>query len=462
MERLGPVVATAAAPTVREAARASRLARERGADRVEVRLDLLAPGEDPGGLLQLAREMPLLVSSRRDRLFPDEIPLLRSAQGLGAWIDLPDSEDLPEDLFGLERGRMVLSWHDFGGTPDGIEGIPSRLRARRAAAYKMVPTARDLPDALSLLKVLEREGGRNDLAGFAMGAPGLPTRALSLAWGSCATYAAAPGCDAAAPGQPSLEDLLVAFRPGTLRREEPLYALVGWPLLHTRTPLFFNPWLERAGLPGRYIPFPCTEPRDLLESGLPLRGVAVTMPHKEAPLRLTSRVSRLALACGACNTLVRAGLGWLAANTDVHGVRRALHSVPKGTEFLLLGCGGAAAAAAVALRGRGPGRVAGRDLAKTRRFASRFGLEAVPWESAPQWGWSLLVNATPVGWEGESTPYPADGLKGRWVMDMVVRPGGTPLLRAAAGQGLEAIPGEAMLVPQAALQFRLWTGRRPP
>ena len=72
------------------------------------------------------------------------------------------------------------------------------------------------------------------------------------------------------------------------------------------------------------------------------------------------------------------------------------------------------------------------------------------------------MNATPVGREGEETPYPLDALGGRWVMDMVVRPGGTPLLRAAAAQGLEAIPGEAMLVPQAALQFRLWTGRRPP
>ncbi len=462
MERLGPVVATAAAPTVREAVRAARLAVSAGADRVEVRLDLLAPGEDAAGLLHLATEMRLLVSGRRDRVRIEEVALLRRAQELGAWVDLPFAEDLPEDLFGLDRGRLVLSWHDLEGTPPALDPVLSRLRSRGAAAYKLVPTARDLPDALALLRLLEHWGGRGDLAAFAMGVPGLPTRVLALAWGSCATYAAAPGTDAVAPGQPALEDLLATYRVKTLRREEPLYALVGWPLAYTRTPSFFNPWLECAGLPGRYVPFPCTVPQALLESGLPLRGVAVTIPHKEAPLSLTSRASRLALTCGACNTLVPEGLGWLAANTDVYGVRRALRAVPKGAPTLLLGCGGAAAAAAVALQGRGPCAVAGRDAAKTEAFARRFGLQAVPWEEAGSAGWDLLLNATPVGREGEETPYPLEALRGRWVMDMVVRPGGTPLLRAAAGRGLEAIPGEAMLVPQAALQFRLWTGRRPP
>jgi shikimate dehydrogenase len=150
------------------------------------------------------------------------------------------------------------------------------------------------------------------------------------------------------------------------------------------------------------------------------------------------------------------------ANTDVYGVRRALAAVPTGAPYLLLGCGGASAAAAVALRARGPGAVAGRDPAKTAAFARRFGLRAIRWERSGSTDWSLLVNATPVGREGDEAPYPLDSLRGRFVMDMVVRPGGTPLLRAAAEQGLDAIPGEAMLVPQAALQFRLWTGRRPP
>ena len=194
MERLGPVVATASAPTAREAAQAARLARAAGADRVEVRLDLLAPGEDPSALLSLEAEVPLLFSGNRDRVLEGEVPLFKRAQELGAWVDLPSTDDLPEDLFGLTRERLVLSWHDFEGTPTALGGVLAHLKSRRAAACKLVPTARDLPDALALLRLLEREGGRGDLAAFAMGAPGGPTRLLALAWGSCATYASAPGC----------------------------------------------------------------------------------------------------------------------------------------------------------------------------------------------------------------------------------------------------------------------------
>ena len=461
MDRLGPLIATVAASDASGVPALAMTARAAGADRVEIRTDCLGPGENASTLLPLAETVPLLLSGHRDRLRSEEISLLRSAQDHGAWVDVPFAEDLPEDLHGLDRSRLVLSWHSFEGTPGDLPRVLARMRSRPAAAYKLVPTARDFPDALAVLSLLEREG-RGDLCAFAMGTPGIPVRALALAWGSCATYAVAPGCEAAAPGQMAIEEFLVTYRPLDIRKEDPLYVLAGWPLTYTKTPSFFNPWLDRLQLPGRYLPFPCTDPRDLLESGLPLRGVAVTIPHKEAPLRLTSRASRLARLSGACNTLVPDGLGWIAANTDVYGIRRALRGVPSGARCLLLGGGGAAAAAALALRGRGPVGVSCRDEAKGRAFARRFGVAAVPWSKRDSTPWDLLVNATPSGSQADESPFPLEALRGRWVLDMVVRPGGTALLRTASTLGLEAIPGEAMLVPQARLQFRLWTGRRAP
>lgn len=461
MERLGPVIATAAAPTVTQAAAAARAARAAGADRVEVRLDLLAPGQDPGALLALAKEMPLLVSGHRDGFRLHEGPLLQRAQSLGAWVDVPFAETEPEASAGLDPSRLVVSWHDMDRTPPNLGDILSRLRSRRAAAYKLVPTARDVSTTLAVLSLLDRERGRGDLCAFAMGTPGCPSRILALAWGSIATYASAPGCEPAGPGQMALEDLLSVYRPRSLRRSDPLYALAGWPLPFTKTPAFFNPWLEEAHLPGRYVPFPCTNPRELLDSGLPLAGVALTIPHKGTASSLAARTSRLVRRAGACNTLVADKEGWIAANTDVYGVRRALRRVPHGTRTLVLGCGGAAAAAALAMAAKGPVGVAGRDEAKTKAFAFRFGAEPVSWDQRGSVSWDLLINATPLGREGDETPYPLDGLSGRWVLDMVLRAGSTPLLRTAAARGLEAIPGEAMLVPQAALQFRLWTGERP-
>jgi shikimate dehydrogenase len=462
MERLGPVVATIPMASAAAAVAAARAAMAAGADRAEIRLDRLDPGEDPLSLVELAREMPLLLSGPRDAFRPEDLPAFERGQALGAWVDLPFSPHLPEDFFGLDPSRMVLSWHDFEGTPTKLEAVLSRMRSRHAAAYKVVATARDFPHVLSVLSLLDRQGAEGNLCAFAMGGPGVPSRVLALAWGSCGTYATAPGCEAGAPGQMGLEEFLGDYRPVDLGRPDPLYALAGWPLAHTRTPSFFNRWLARAGLPGRYLPVPCTNPKDLLEGGLSLGGVAVTIPHKEAVASLAGRSSRLVRATGACNTLLRDSDGWLAANTDVCGVRRALRAVPRDSRCLLLGYGGAAAAAAFALAGRGPVSVSGRDDAKAVAFARRWELQAVPWEERGSARWDLLVNATPVGRHDDETPYPLDRLCGSWVLDMVVRPGKTRLLKSASDQGLESIPGEAMLVPQAALQYRLWMGRRPP
>lgn len=462
MERLGPVVATVPAATVSAALAAARAATAAGADRVELRLDRLAQGDDSLALPDLSREMPVLLSGRRDQLEPRDLPLFQRAQELGAWVDVPFSSLLPEDLFGLDPSRLVLSWHDFENTPPDLDAVLARMRSRRAAAYKVVPTARDFPHMLSALRFLERNGATGDLCVFAMGGPGAPSRVLALAWGSCATYATAPGCEAAAAGQVGLEAFLGDYRPGDLGRQDPLYALVGWPLTHTLTPSFFNRWLARAGIPGRYLPVPCTDPKDLLEGGLPLGGLAVTIPHKEIVLSLAGRSSRLVRATGACNTLLPTPACWLAANTDVFGVRRALREVPRGSRCLLLGYGGAAAAAAYALAGLGPVSIAGHDDVKAAAFARRWGVQAVPWEERGSVPWDLLVNATPVGRHDGETPYPVDRLSGRWVFDMVVRPGGTPLLTVATTQGRNTIPGEAMLVHQAALQYRLWMERRPP
>jgi shikimate dehydrogenase len=218
-------------------------------------------------------------------------------------------------------------------------------------------------------------------------------------------------------------------------------------------------------LPGRFVPLPVRDFETFLRRAgeLPLRGLAITVPHKVLALRLASGASRLARRVGACNTLlpVRGG-GWLAANTDVYGIRATLAPVPRGSSALLLGAGGAAASAAFVLARRGPLAVAARDGDRAETLASRFGAKAVPWRERTAIPYDLLVNATPCGQDGEESPYPLDGLRAPWVFDMVVREGGTPLLRGARAKGLGTIPGEAMLDAQARLQFRLFTGHRPP
>lgn len=464
MERLCPVVATVTLPNAAAARTAARAARTAGADRVELRLDVLTRPEDALALVDLAGEMPLLASGSREALREGELPVLRKFQEAGAWVDLPFGPDLPLDLGGLERSRLVLSWHDFGGTPGDLRARVAPMREFRPAVCKVVPTAQDFGDLLAVKDLLGAEGKRGALCAFAMGTPGAASRALALAWGSCATYASAPGCAPAAPGQIGLGELLEVYRPREARADEPLCAVVGWPLHRTGSPALHNRWLARLGLPGRFVPLPARDMESFLRRAgeLPVRGIAVTVPHKVAALNRASGISHLARRVGACNTLLPVSGGWFGANTDVFGIRAALAPVPRGVSSLLLGAGGAAASAAFVLARRGPLTVAARDAKGADALASRFGAKAVRWEARTSVPCDLLLNATPCGQEGEESPYPLEKLLAPWVFDMVVREGGTPLLRGARGKGLRAIPGEVMLEAQARLQFRLFTGHSPP
>jgi 3-dehydroquinate dehydratase / shikimate dehydrogenase len=464
MEAMGPVIATVLSPRAAALVPAARTAFAAGADRVEIRIDGLEGEDWPGPIESLSGAVPLLVAGDRGRVRDREIAVFRRAQSLGAWVDLPFARDLPEDLWGLDRRRIVLSYHDFEGTPPNLEEPLTAMRRHGTAVFKIVPTALDLCDQLRLREFLRRHGGRGDLCCFAMGAPGTASRVLALAWGSCATYASAPGCDAAAPGQMALGDLLDLYHPREARGEDPLYGVIGWPLLSTGSPALHNRWLRALGLPGRFVPLPV---RDIEASfrllrDLPLHGVAVTVPHKRTVLGLLERTSRLVREVGACNTLLPSDSGWIGANTDLFGIRCALSEVPRGTPALLLGAGGAAAAAARVLSSRGPLAISARDRERAAGLAGRFGACVVAWEERASFPCGLLVNATPCGQTGEDTPYPPGAIGGRFVFDMVVREGVTPLLRAARERGAGAIPGQVMLEAQARLQFRLFTGSRAP
>ncbi len=463
MERLGPVIATTTCTTAADQLASARAAASAGADRVEVRLDALGPGEAPERLFDLAREMPLLVSGSRTRVKPAEPALLRAAQARGALVDVPVSEHPPEDLWGLRRDRLVLSFHDFDGTTEQLSAVLDRMRRFQSAFYKVVPTALDFPGSASVKALLDGRAGRGDLCAFAMGLPGLPSRVMALAWGSAATYCAAPGSPAAAPGQLGLNEFLSLYRPRSIAAGDPLYGVIGWPLATTGSPRLHNRWLEALGLPGRFLQIPARDVDAFFGAAgsMPLRGLAVTIPHKRAVLDHTQRSSRLVQRLGACNTLLRGEEGWTAANTDVFGIRRALSGLPRPCRSLVLGAGGAAAAACAVVSRVGPAAVSARSAGEAGELAARFGIESVPWSGRGGVKWDLLVNATPVGQEGDASPFPYP-LGGSAVFDMVVRDGHTPLLISAMQSELTAIPGRIMLEAQARLQFRLFTGRNAP
>ncbi len=241
--------------------------------------------------------------------------------------------------------------------------------------------------------------------------------------------------------------------------------VLGDPVEHSLSPLLHTTALRSCGLPGSYVVrrVDATGMKaavDELRTGA-LDGANVTMPHKRLAHDLSDRVAADAQRTGAVNTLVRIGEEVIGHNTDVGGVRNAWQwgGLPVEGPVTLYGAGGAAAAALVALEGR--------DVIVCARRAERAGelTEAVGLGRAAEWGpplpGSVIVNATPIGMEGES--FPTDWLSAAaGVLDMVYRSASTPLAEDAQRTGLPVATGRDMLLGQAIDSFWLWTGRPAP
>ena len=258
-------------------------------------------------------------------------------------------------------------------------------------------------------------------------------------------------------------------------------ALFGNPVAHSVSPAIHNAALGALSLDGCYVAR-CVRHEELPAAVDELRrppylGANVTVPHKEAVARLVETLDGEAAAIGAVNTIARAGDRLRGYNTDARGLLAALEAtlgmVPYGLRILLLGAGGAARAAAVALLSGGPAsltiynRHAARAEALAAAMRERYGgrVRAVGPEAAREEAAEadLIVNATSAGLDGVGLPL--DGLQtrpGSSLYDMVYTPSPTPLMRLLAAQGANVADGLDMLVFQAAASFTLWTGRAAP
>lgn len=260
--------------------------------------------------------------------------------------------------------------------------------------------------------------------------------------------------------------------------------VIGYPIKHSRSPLMHNRWLDDHGIEGTYVPIEIA-PEDL-EARLAalaadgLKGINVTIPHKEAIFALTQKDGNerdeAARKIGAVNTVIfRNSGGFLGINTDARGFIANLETARsdwKSGPALVLGAGGAARAVVyglmragvkeirIANRTRERAEVIVRDLATPGHR-----LEVVDWGniSTQMDDLTLLVNATSLGLEG-SHPLDLDlaPLKtGALVTDIVYAPLETPLLRDARARGFETIDGLGMLIHQARFAFEAWFGILP-
>jgi 3-dehydroquinate dehydratase/shikimate dehydrogenase len=230
-----------------------------------------------------------------------------------------------------------------------------------------------------------------------------------------------------------------------------------------------NTAMRRENVNSVYVPLHAKTLKDLLHCvrEIPLHGLSVTMPYKQAILPHLDNTDAHTTKIGACNTVVRGQDGKLYGfNTDVAGVLRPLEQrlTIDGAKVLVLGAGGAARAAVFGLKERGAEVwVLNRTSAKGQKLARQAKAHSIKRADLRKVAFDVIINATPVGMGNtRDCPLKDEEIQARVVFDMVYDPVETHLLRVARTKGISVIPGVEMFVQQAARQFEIWTGKPAP
>ena len=366
------------------------------------------------------------------------------------------------------KGALILSFHDFRGT-DKLDQTLSKMSAYPADFYKIAGTARRLYDNISLMNFLEEHRDRHSLVGLCMGEQGVISRVLGVRAGSVFTFGALNAEDKTAPGQVTAQDLRSTYRIDQVDAATRVYGVVGDPIAHSLSPAIMNAALRRENVNGVFLALHAKSLKDLLAcvKEIPIHGLAVTMPYKEAILPYLDNTDPHTSKIGACNTVVRSQDGRLYGfNTDTSGVVRPLEQrMPlNDARVLVLGAGGAARAAVFGLRNRGAQIfLLNRSIEAAQKLARQAKGRAIKRADLRKLDFDVIINATPVGMGNtRESPLNADEIKAKIVFDMVYDPAETRLLQLARERGAEVIQGSEMFVHQAARQFEIWTGKPAP
>jgi shikimate dehydrogenase len=258
-----------------------------------------------------------------------------------------------------------------------------------------------------------------------------------------------------------------------------LAGVMGWPVMHSRSPLLHNYWFKQHDLAGTYVPLAI--PPERLAAALralhPLgfAGCNLTIPHKEEAMRIVDEVDTLAKSIGAISCVVVRPDGSLAGtNNDCYGF---IHNIKQeqpswranSGPSVVIGAGGGARAVCYGLAQEGAKeiRLVNRTLDRSKKIVEDFGgpIQALPWEQRHEAldGAAMVVNTTSLGMLGQNPldlkldKLPAHAL----AADIVYIPLETPFLLAARNRGNPTINGLGMLLHQARPAWLAWFGIQP-
>jgi shikimate dehydrogenase len=256
------------------------------------------------------------------------------------------------------------------------------------------------------------------------------------------------------------------------------YALVGYPVGHSRSPLIHQLFARQT---GSRISYELIEADDSQLETAVLgfkaaggKGMNVTVPHKEAAFVMATETGKAAEVARAVNTLSFSGKGIRGDNTDGVGFIRDLtvnqSQQIEGERVLILGAGGAARGILGPLLDARPESltIANRTTARAQMLSQDFGgsgtVRVCRFDDLRELGaFSVVINATSAGLHGEQPPFPRSLVTARsFCYDLAYSLKQTPFVGWARENGAgRAVQGWGMLVEQAAESFAIWRGVRP-
>ena len=461
-----------------------KLLAEQGAELVEFRVDWLGRSPDVVKLLH-DRPTPCVITCRRpeDRgrwrgNEEQRRTVLRTAIVSGAdYVDI--EEDIADEIKRYGSTKRIVSYHNFDETPADLEDIHKRICGKDPDIVKIVTTANAHSDVVRMMKLVQNASVPT--VGFCMGEVGIPSRILCGKYGAPFTYATFSKERQLAPGQLSFEDMQQTFGYDQIGPRTQLFGVVGDPIAHSLSPQIHNAAFRKDGVDAVYVPFRIFKGQfpaslEALE-WLDIRGLSITIPHKQATLEIAKQLEDSVKEIGAANTLYHNDQGeWRAANTDYDAARKCMLSGFKrrgdaepslvGRDVLMLGAGGVGRAVGKAVVKNG-GRltITNRSPQKAAELAAELKCQTTPWADREYADFDLLVNCTSVGMhpDVDVSPFEEDWFpENAVVFDTVYTPENTLFLKQARRRGCHVVAGTEMFVRQAAVQYERFTHRTAP
>lgn len=456
---------------------------DQGARLVELRLDYVN-GEVNLKRLVSDRPCPVIITCRRETdggkwsgTEEQRLMLLRTAIAEGVeYVDL--EADVSDQIARFGKTKRIVSLHDFRKTPDNLEEIHRRLCELDPDIVKISTMANHPHDNLRMLTLTRQS--EVPTIGICMGDIGIPSRLLAGRFGAPFSYATFHHERTLAPGQLTYQQMTDVYHYDKIDSETEVYGVIADPIGHSLSPQIHNRAFQQLGLNKVYLPFrvPSEDLFQFIDDApeLGIKGLSVTIPHKEPIVAKLTDADGAVRGIGAANTIIFDEQKRLGYNTDYRAAMSSLQDAVEtagkgdkpfsGMTALVMGAGGVGMAVAYGLLRRGAEVVlCDAEPRRATKLAERFGCRSIGWQLRHTIAADLLVNCTPVGMhpDVDETPYEKHHLRPSMVVfDAVYNPENTLLLKDAKNRNCKVVTGVEMFVRQACLQFKLFTGQNGP